>query len=106
MKSGPRQTPRYAVIFRARFRQPDERYGQMAAELRALALAQYNCIEFVALTEGDEEIAISYWDSLDDIRSWKQNETHRIAQSMGKEKWYDAYEVQLVQINKAYTYPA
>lgn len=93
----------YAVIFRARIRAFDEGYRQTAAELRALALSEYNCTDFVSVTEGDDELAISYWDSLEDIRSWKQNAAHQKAQSLGREKWYESYEVQITRIEKAYT---
>ena len=66
--------------------------------MRELALNEYGCQEFTAVTEGLEEIAISYWDSLEDIKKWKQNSEHLIAQKLGTEKWYDNYSVEIVEI--------
>lgn len=95
---------KYAVIFRARIKALDEEYRQTAAELRALALSEFNCTQFVSAAEGDDELAISYWESLEDIRSWKQNAVHRKAQSLGREKWYESYEVQITRVEKAYEF--
>ena len=53
----------YAVIFRATAKQLDEEYNQTAARMRELAKRKYGCVEFVSVQEGDQEIAISYWRS-------------------------------------------
>ena len=50
----------YVVIFRAKVRQFDAAYTAMAAHMRELALTQFGCLEFQALTEGQDEIALSY----------------------------------------------
>lgn len=36
----------------------------MAKKMRELAINQYDCLEFTAITEGSDEIAISYWKSI------------------------------------------
>lgn len=92
----------YAVIFKARVAQLDDEYGPMATRLRNLALDQYGCREFVSATEGDFEIALSYWESEEQIRAWKQNAEHLVAQAFGRSKWYKAYSVQVVQILREY----
>jgi len=78
----------YVVIFRARIRQLDEVYSAMAEKMRQLALSQYNCVEFTSITQGNEEIALSYWHSEADIQRWKQDAEHRVAQQLGSSKWY------------------
>ena len=70
----------YAVIFRARLAEPDDTYFSTAEKLRALAMEEYGCKEFVSTTEGDSEIAISYWDSEEQIRQWKSDSEHLLAQ--------------------------
>jgi heme-degrading monooxygenase HmoA len=57
---------------------------------------------FTAVSEGRDEIAISYWKSMDDIKKWKQNSEHLLAQKLGKEKWYEAYSVEIVEILSSY----
>jgi len=92
----------YAVIFKAKIRELDEAYQEMAARMRELAMDEYGCIEFVSVTEGNQEIAISYWANLNDIKTWKQNAEHLAAQKLGKSKWYESYHVQIVEIMREY----
>lgn len=92
----------YAVIFRAEIKELDEEYSLMAAQLRELALNEYGCVEFTACTEGDYEIAISYWPTLESIHAWKNNPKHIKAQRIGADKWYKSYTVQVMQVVKQY----
>jgi heme-degrading monooxygenase HmoA len=39
---------------------------------------------------------------MDDIKKWKQDEVHQLAQRLGKEKWYTSYKVQIVEILREY----
>ncbi len=93
----------YAVIFRAEIAQLDGEYSEMAAKIRDLALQEYGCREFTAVTEGRSEIAISYWDSLEQISAWKQNAEHRIAQQKGRSLWYSSYRVEVVEVVREYS---
>lgn len=68
-------------------------------------MENYGCVEFVSLTEGDQEVAISYWPDLENIRQWKQNAEHLHAQALGRTKWYKTYSVQIVEIINAYKKP-
>ncbi len=92
----------FAVIFRAKVATLDARYAEMAAKMRQLAMDKYHCQDFVAVTEGDQEIAISYWPSEADILAWKQDSEHRIAQQLGREAWYESYKVEVVEIKRQY----
>ena len=93
------------VIFRAKVREFDAQYTQLAAELRRLALDQFGCVEFHAVTEGHEEIALSYWPDLQSVRAWKAHSTHLLAQKLGQERWYERYSVQIAQIEREYRSP-
>ena len=42
--------------------------------MRELAKSKYGCKEFTSATEGKFEIAISYWDTEDQIRAWKSTQ--------------------------------
>ncbi len=92
----------YAVIFKATIKQLDETYAQTAAELRELAKANYGCIDFVSVCEGDQELAISYWPGMQQIHAWKLDPVHVRAQELGKTKWYETYQVQVVEILREY----
>ena len=92
----------YAVIFRAKTKKLDKTYLETAKRMRELALNEYGCLEFTAVTEGENEIAISYWDSLEQIKRWKQNIEHLTAQRLGQEKWYEDYSVEIVEVISKY----
>jgi len=97
---------RHVVIFRARAHQLDAEYAALAAQLRELALTQFGCLEFVAVTEGGDEIALSYWRDEADIRRWKAQADHLGAQRLGRERWYASYQVQIATITREYGRPA
>ncbi|MEJ2399077.1 MAG: antibiotic biosynthesis monooxygenase [Gammaproteobacteria bacterium] len=78
----------YAVIFRAEINKIDQSYTDMAARMRALAKDKYGCSEFITIADGNQEIAISYWDNEKQIRAWKQDPEHKKAQEAGRNKWY------------------
>ncbi len=88
----------YAVIFRASVAGLDDEYQQMAQRLRELAFEKYGCLDFVAVTEGDEEIAISYWQTEQQIREWKNDPEHRLAQRKGRDKWYRSVSIEICEI--------
>lgn len=90
------------VIFRAKIAALDDEYQQTAVRLRELAKNKYGCTEFVSLTEGDEEIALSYWEDESSIKQWKQDAEHLLAQQSGKEKWYQHYRVEICNIKRSY----
>lgn len=92
----------YVVIFKAKVRQFDDEYSQMAERMRELALTEFGCLEFNAVTEGDQEIALSYWPSEDHIKAWKQHPEHLAAQQLGKERWYESYSVEIAGIMRSY----
>ncbi|RLB71679.1 MAG: antibiotic biosynthesis monooxygenase [Deltaproteobacteria bacterium] len=92
----------YAVIFRAEINQLDQEYSDTAVRLRNLAMEKYGCRDFVAMTEGDQEVAISYWETLEQISRWKQDAEHIKAQQRGRSKWYRTYQIQIVEVLREY----
>ena len=94
----------YVCIFRAQIKELDDEYREMAERMRSLAMNAYGCTRFSATTEGNTEIALSYWDSLDDIQAWKANAEHLKAQSKGRSNWYQSYEVQITEVIRSYDF--
>jgi heme-degrading monooxygenase HmoA len=95
----------YAVIFRATVAQLDNEYFRMAEKMKNLAFNKYGCLDFVSVTEGNEEIAISYWENEQQIRDWKNDLEHRIAQQAGRDKWYQSYSVEICEVGRSYKTP-
>ena len=90
------------VIFRARTRKLDDEYFRVAARMRELALEQFGCLEFAAVTQGSDEVALSYWSDEDSVRAWKAHAEHVLAQQLGRERWYESYVVQVAQVLREY----
>jgi len=96
----------FIVIFKAKAGQQDDNYVTTVAKLRDLAFSKYNCIDFVAVTENDQEIALSYWPDEASIINWKQDAFHLVAQKQGQQKWYEQYQVEVAEISRTYQFPA
>ncbi|MDD2879071.1 MAG: antibiotic biosynthesis monooxygenase [Rhodoferax sp.] len=94
----------FVVIFRAKVRQTDNEYAVVAARMRELALGQFGCLEFTAVTEGQDEIALSYWPSEAHIRAWKAHSEHVLAQQLGRSTWYESYTVQVAELTREYSF--
>lgn len=92
----------YVAIFKARIRTLDELYFSTAQQLRDKALTHFNCQHFEALTEGEHEIALSYWNTLEDIRAWQQDAQHLVAQQLGKNQWYASFSVEICEVLRRY----
>ena len=90
------------AVFRAEINNLDEEYFTTARRMRELAINEYGCREFIACTEGNIEIALSYWDDEDQIKEWKSNTEHVSAQQRGRTKWYRSYSVQITEILREY----
>ena len=96
----------FVVIFRAKAKQLDDEYAQVAQRMRQLALAEFGCLEFEAVTEGVNEVALSYWRDEGSILAWKRQSEHIIAQELGRERWYESYIVQICEIRRQYRFPS
>jgi len=92
----------YAVIFKAKEKHLDSQYQDMAKKMRSLAFSKYNCKDFVAVSENGLELAVSYWESLDDIKHWKADSEHLVAQELGQNEWYSSYKIEIVNIIREY----
>jgi heme-degrading monooxygenase HmoA len=92
----------FVVIFRAHIQELDEQYAVSAARMRELALTEFGCLAFHALSEEQEEIALSYWPDEQSIQRWRRHPEHIEAQRMGKQKWYQSYSVEVAKIERAY----
>jgi len=93
----------YAVIFKAEINKLDQAYFETAARMRELAKSKYGCIDVVAVTEGNQEITISYWDNEEQIVAWKQDPEHQTAQELGRSRWYKSYKIEIVRVEREYS---
>ena len=92
----------YAVIFKAEFKNQDQAYLETAERMRQLAKNKYGCVEIISVCEGENEITISYWESEDQIKRWKDDEEHVKAQEKGKSLWYKSYSIEVCEVIRSY----
>ena len=97
--------PYYAVIFTSTQTENIEGYEKMALEMETLAKQQEG---FIAIDSARNEIGItiSYWQSLDAIKNWKQHSDHLIAQQKGRNNWYSWYNVKICKVEREYEFNA
>lgn len=95
----------YVVIFKAKILEINNEYLATAKQLREKALSQYQCIQFNSCYENGEEISLSYWNSLEEIQSWKKDLDHLKAQSEGQKNWYSQYSIEICEIKRSYKNP-
>jgi heme-degrading monooxygenase HmoA len=93
---------KYMVVFKAKVHDLDEEYYTTATQLRDKAISQFNCQKFESFCQNQNEIALSYWNSLDDIHAWHIDIEHQNAQQQGKEKWYSHFEIEICEIQRQY----
>ncbi len=97
------EPPYYAVIFSSRRRAGDEGYEEMSARMVELAAQQpgFLGVESVRGSDGFG-ITVSYWSSGAAIAAWKANVEHLAAQKMGRQQWYEHYEIRIARVERAY----
>jgi heme-degrading monooxygenase HmoA len=95
--------PYYAVIFTSRRNeQPGDGYGETAEAMFALAQSQPGFLGFDTARTDGLGITVCYWDSEEHIAAWKAQADHLAAQREGRARWYDAYELRVARVERAY----
>jgi len=104
--AGPASTPAppyYAVIFTSRRTPGDRGYDVMARRMVELGSRQDGFLGLESVRGADGVgITVSYWRDEAAIRAWKRDTEHQQAQRGGRETWYDAYEVRIARVERAY----
>jgi heme-degrading monooxygenase HmoA len=93
--------PYYAVIFTSERTNIEEGYEETAELMVELARQQPGYLGHESARSG-LGITVSYWDSLEDIRNWKQQTDHQVAQKKGRSDWYSAYKTRICKVERDY----
>ncbi len=93
--------PYYAVIFSTIMTDNLEGYQEAAERMETLAKQQpgYLGIESARNQLG---ITVSYWESLEAITQWKNNIEHTEVRNLGREKWYQKYQLRICKVEREY----
>lgn len=93
--------PYYAVIFTSLRTETADGYSGMAEAMVELAKKQPGFLG-VESARNEVGITVSYWESLEAIKNWKQNSDHLLAQRYGREKWYSHYKTRICKVERDY----
>ena len=95
--------PYYAVIFTSRRNeQRGDGYAETADRMFALAHEQPGFLGFDTARAEGLGITVCYFDSEEHIAAWKAQADHLDAQREGRARWYDAYELRIARVERAY----
>ncbi len=98
--------PYYVVIFTSRRTPGDNGYGAMAEKMNHLARQQPGYLGFEAVRNAEGfGFTLSYWESPEAIRAWKDVAEHQAAQEFGIKNYYEHYEVRVARVERAYSGP-
>ena len=95
------KAPYYAVVFTTIRTDIDDGYEQMANDLEELAKIQTGYLG-IESARSDLGITVSYWESLEAIKSWKYQVDHQQARNLGREKWYKQYHLRICKVEHDY----
>lgn len=96
-------TAYYAVIFTSTHSENTEGYIDMANQMETLAKSQNG---FLGIESAKDSIGITvtYWESLEAIKNWKQHTDHLVAQQKGIQDWYSWYKVRICKVEREYEF--
>lgn len=97
--------PYYAVIFTSQRAEGEKaEYENMAERMVSLVSTQPGFLGAESVRDAlGFGVTISYWESLDAISNWKQNEAHLVAQQKGKTEWYENYITRICKVEREYS---
>ena len=89
----------FVVIFKSCKSNMLEGYENMAVKVLKLAKQQKGFLGFETYqNKKNENISISWWETIEDMESWKENPLHAEAQKLGREKWYEYFKIQICKV--------
>jgi heme-degrading monooxygenase HmoA len=99
------EPPYYAVIFTSQKTDKDSKGYTLAADFMVeLASKQIGFLGVESVRDQNGlGVTVSYWDSLDAIKLWKENVSHKQVQEKGKKDWYSSYTTRICKVERDYT---
>ncbi|MBI1180006.1 MAG: antibiotic biosynthesis monooxygenase [Alphaproteobacteria bacterium] len=93
----------YAVIFTSRLGAEAADYALWADRIEALARNQPGYLGHDSLRDQDGlGITVSYWNSEDAIARWRAHAEHATARSLGRERFYDWFRLDVCRVTRTY----
>jgi heme-degrading monooxygenase HmoA len=93
--------PYFAVIFTTTVTDDLEGYMETALRMEELAKEQKGYLG-IESARNEIGITVSYWQTQDDIIAWKNNVEHTEVRNIGREKWYQQYQLRICKVEREY----
>ena len=92
------------VLFRSRLtEEAGEDYRAMAEEMLDRARTMPGFRDFKSFrAEDGERLSVIWWESPGTLAAWREDAQHRIAQRLGRERWYRYFRIDVAEVVRAY----
>ncbi|HXQ58895.1 MAG TPA: antibiotic biosynthesis monooxygenase [Acidimicrobiales bacterium] len=89
--------PSVVTVFRSRLRPGSvEEYEPLAERMVELARAMPGFVDYKTFAADDgERVTVVTFSSLEDHRAWRNHAEHRRAQTLGRERLYESFAIQV-----------
>ncbi|HUW88411.1 MAG TPA: antibiotic biosynthesis monooxygenase [Candidatus Paceibacterota bacterium] len=97
----------YAVIFTSiRTLEEQDLYSEWSEKMEALVKDIDGYVRHIGFRDAESRkgVTISYFESAEAIARWKQLNEHLEAQRLGREHFYEEYQVQVSKIEREYSW--
>ncbi|WP_275546209.1 antibiotic biosynthesis monooxygenase family protein [Pseudomonas sp. Marseille-Q0931] len=94
----------YVVIFTSQRTEMDTGYAEAAQRMLELAAQQPGFLGVESARSDGLGITLSYWQSEEAIRAWREHAEHSIVREQGRADWYAAFATRVAKVERAYTF--
>lgn len=98
----------YSATFMVKIAGYDEEFHRLNDHIIRIAEANPGYLGRESWNDGDRNVVILYWRSLEDLRTFGMHPDHLLAKSRYKE-WYEGYKIVIAEVLREYgdgQYPA
>ena len=89
----------WAVIFTSVRTDGDHGYAETAGRMLELAASMPG---FLGVESAREEmgVTVSYWESPEAIKAWREHPEHLAAQKRGRKEWYESFTTRVCRVER------
>jgi len=98
------EPPYYVVMFTTQRTDVDTGYAEAAQRMLELAAQQPGFLGVESARSDGLGITLSYWQSEEAIRAWREHAEHSLVREQGRADWYAAFATRVAKVERAYTF--
>jgi heme-degrading monooxygenase HmoA len=87
------------ILFRSKLTSSSDGYEELAEEMVELGKAMPGFVEFKSFkAEDGERLSVAWWKDQETLAAWRTNTRHQFAQQMGRERFYEYFNIEVAEI--------